>query len=84
MKEYIYTPGDEKSKVLIRDFEEENYILLVKEDQPPLKITKHLICIVGASVENMNIKVSKAENFVKAVRKNIIQEGLKNGTCKAV
>ena len=84
MKEYIYTPGDEKSKVLIRDFEEENYILLVKEDQPPLKITKHVICIVGAGLENMNIKVSKAENFVKAVRKNIIQEGLKNGTCKAV
>ena len=84
MKEYIYTPGDEKSKVLIRDFEEENYILLVKEDQPPLKITKHMIFVVGAGVENMNIKVSKAENFVKAVRKNIIQEGLKNGTCKAV
>lgn len=82
MKEYIYTPGDEESKVLIRDFEEENYILLIKEDQPPLKITKHIICVAGGG--NMNIKVSKAENFVRAVRKNIIKEGLKNGTCKAV
>lgn len=82
MKEYIYTPGDEESKVLIRDFEEENYILLIKDGQPPLKITKHLICIADGG--NMNIKVSKAENFVRAVRKNIIKEGLKNGTCKAV
>lgn len=81
MKEYIYT-GDGENKVLIRDFEEENYILLIKEDQPPLKITKHLICVVGGG--SMNIKVSKAENFVRAVRKNIIKEGLKNGTCKAV
>lgn len=81
MKEYIYT-SENDNKVLIRDFEEENYILLIKDGQPPLKITKHVICVVSGG--NMNIKVSKAENFVRAVRKNIIQEGLKNGTCKAV
>lgn len=81
MKEYIYT-SENDNKVLIRDFEEENYILLIKDGQPPLKITKHIICVVGGG--SMNIKVSKAENFVRAVRKNIIQEGLKNGTCKAV
>lgn len=83
MKEYIYT-SENDNKVLIRDFEEENYILLIKDGQPPLKITKHIICVVDVGVEHMNIKVSKAENFVRAVRKNIIQEGLKNGTCKAV
>lgn len=81
MKEYIYT-SENDNKVLIRDFEEENYILLIKDGQPPLKITKHVICVVGGG--SMNIKVSKAENFVRALRKNIIQEGLKNGTCKAV
>lgn len=83
MKKYIYTAED-GSETRIIDFEEDNYILLEKDDQPVLCIRKHKIEIVGNGEKGATIKVSKAENFLRAVRKNIIEEGLKNGTCKNV
>lgn len=78
MKEYEYL-GDTGSKTVIKDFEDENYIIVEKEGQPILTVNKHSIWING-----VEIKKSKAENFLRAIRKNIIKEGLKNGTCKNV
>lgn len=83
MKQYIYT-GDGESETKIIDFEEENYILLEKDDQPMLCIRKHKIEVVGNGEKGATVKVSKAENFLRAVRERIIKEGLKNGTCKNV
>lgn len=83
MKVYMYTTNEnEKTKII--DFEEENYILLEKDSQPVLCVHKHKIEIIGNGESSVTIKKSKSENYVKAIRKNIIEEGIKNGICEKV
>lgn len=78
MRNYIYTANGE-TKIEDKD----TYILLEKESQPTLKITKHNIYAMGPN-GFVPIKRQKAQNLVKNFRENVIKEGLRNGNCKAV
>lgn len=79
MRNYIYHSEGGDTKIEDRD----SYIILQKEGQPMLKITKHDIYAMSLDAF-VPIQRRKAENLVKNFREKVIKEGLKNGDCKAV
>ena len=81
MKSYIYHGADDTR---IDDFEEEGCITLTKLAPEKLEAAKMIVRKHSILIGDTVIQKSKSTNYLKTVRKNIIKEGLKVGTCEAM
>lgn len=80
MKEqkYKYGEGTEHETIIIdRGF----CMLMTKKGEPPISVYKHKM-EVDTPYGPRTVKHSKVENYISLIRENIIELGLKTGSCK--